>query len=469
MNKRIPLGASLAMLLLVAALTFSITMIYARDDFNTRVSDLRKREAMYEKYSELDRVVRQEFVGNIRETRLMDNVAQGYLAGLDDKHAKYLSAEEYKKRVDEEQTDSVGIGAVVDIAPDDFYLVVNEVYADSPASYAGMQEGDLIIQIDDTELTRENSKQQLDALSGPAGSKLSLVYRRGSAEKRVELTRLAVVIPTVLYSRMLEDSTIAYMHIQKFGDRTYDQFNRELLAHMDAGATSLIIDLRGNEGGTLKTAARILDKLLPEGVLASATYKDGSIETLYTSDANQIDLPIVVLTNATTSSAAEIFAQSIKDFEKGSIVGATTAGNGVMLNLIKLSDGSAIELPVAYYTPKSGITFNNVGIKPDYEVALEDDWKIFVEFEEGDAQLQKAKQIATALEKSPGNSTESPSNSDSSKSSESSDSVSSESSGTPDNSESSSSSESSDESESSDSSDSSDDSETSDDDEDQSK
>lgn len=400
MNKRVSLGTALTMLLIVAAVTFSITMMYARSDFNTRVTDLRESEAMYEKFADLDRLIRPNYIGTINETQLMDSVARGYIEGVGDKYGRYITAEEYKKLTPDEESENVGIGAVIAIAPDDFYLVVNEVYPDSPAAFAGMEAGDLIVQIDDTELTRENSRQQLDAIMGPPGSKIALVTRRGSTENRVEMARLAVTVPTVLYSRLLEDSTVGYMHIKEFGDRTYDQFNRELLNLMDAGATSLVFDLRNNAGGVLKSTTRILDKLLPQGVLVSATYKNGTTETLYTSDDNQINLPMVVLTNAGTASEAELFAQSIKDFEKGSIVGAVTTGKGVMQELLKLPDGSAVELTVAYYKPKSGFDFDGVGIKPDFEVPMEDDWHNYLEVEGSDVQLVKAKEVAIALEKS---------------------------------------------------------------------
>lgn len=353
MNKRVSLGAALAALLMVAAVTFSMTWIYARNTFNQRVTDLTEREQMFEKFAEINKHVRNNFYGSINNTLLMDNVARGYMEGIDDKYSTYITAEEYKKRTQSEE-EYVGIGAVIEQAPDDFYLVVTEVYPDSPAQVAGIEAGDLIVKIDDTDLTRENSRQMLESIVGPQGSRITMVTRRGSEERPlVEMTRRAITIPTV-EAHMMEQASpdeplVGYIRIMEFGERTYDQFNRELQRLMDAGAQSLIFDVRDNSGGVMRSATRILDKLLPDGVLLSALHKDGTVEVQATSDANAINLPMTVLVNGGSESAAELFAQVIRDYEKGHIVGAVTAGKGVMQSTIRLSDGSAIELTVALY------------------------------------------------------------------------------------------------------------------------
>lgn len=395
MNRKISLGAAVSLLLIVAALVFSVTMNYATGLFNQRVSDLTARETMYDKFAEIDGQVRQNYNGPISETQLMDSVAGGYISGIGDKYGRYISAEEYKKMTRESESENEGIGAVIEVAPDDFYLVVVEVYPDSPAEVAGIQAGDLIVKIDDTDLSRENSRQMLESIPGPAGSKITLVTRRGSAESTSEMTRRAVALPTVTDTRLLGESAVGYLRIKEFGDRTYDQFNRELLRLMDTGATSLVVDLRDAKSDALRSCTRILDKLLPEGVLASAIYKNGRTEVLYTSDANAIDLPVVVLTNAATTGTPELFAQAIQDFGKGRTVGATTAGKGTMQRLVRLEDGSALELSVATYVSKSGLSWQGTGVKADFEVAQEGDWTVLPE--EMDSQLVKAKEVAIGL------------------------------------------------------------------------
>lgn len=399
MNFKISAGAALALLLVVAAAVFSITMKFATDNFNTRVSDLRSREAVVDKYAEINRLVRNYYYTDFNEPQMLDSLARGYIEGIGDKYSRYLTADEYKRLTQDSSGDNVDIGAVVEVSSDDFYLMIKEVYPDSPAEVAGIQAGDLIIKIDETDLTRENSRQMLESLQGPAGSKITVVTRRGTTDSTpIEMTRRAVAVPTVLYARMLEDSTVGYLHIKEFGDRTYDQFNRDLIRLIEQGATSLVIDLRDNKSDTLRSATRILDKLLPEGVLVSAVYKDGRTEVLADSDANQINLPIVVLTNANTTGVSEVFAKAIQDFERGRTVGTTTAGKGVMQTILKLEDGSAIELSVATYITRSGQSFSGTGVKADFEVAMEHDWSKLVQAEAADTQLTKAKEVALSLE-----------------------------------------------------------------------
>jgi carboxyl-terminal processing protease len=394
MNKRISLGAAIAFALIVAAATFSMTVIYSLRSFNERVNNLKEREVMYEKFTEIDRVIRENYIGAVNETKLMDSVAQGYIAGSGDKYARYISAEEYAKLTTQSQEENVGIGAVVEVSPDG-YLAVTEVYEDSPAQTAGMQAGDLIVKIDDTDLTMENVETQQSAIYGHQGTKIALLVRRGGEEFLLDMTRRVVVAPSV-YARVIADTQIGYIQIKEFNSGTSDQFNRELDRVIAAGAQSLIFDLRDNKGGVMRQATRILDRLVPAGVLYTAQRKDGTVEE-ERSDGNAIDLPMAVLTNSGTASAAELFAQVLKDYDKARTVGTVTAGKGVMQDVIKLSDGSAIELTVAYYNPPVSPNFDGIGVAPDFDVALDGDWTVLDEAT--DAQLKKAIEVAVARER----------------------------------------------------------------------
>jgi carboxyl-terminal processing protease len=394
MNKRISLGAAIAFAFIVAAATFSMTVIYSLRSFNERVNNLKEREVMYEKFTEIDRVVRDNYIGAIKETQLMDSVAQGYIAGAGDTYARYISAEEYAKLTTQSEEENVGIGAVVEVSPDG-YLSVLEVYDDSPALTAGMQVGDLIVKIDDTDLTMENVEAQRSAIYGHQGTKIALLVRRGGEEFLLDMTRRVVVAPSV-YAHMITDTEIGYIQIKEFNSGTSDQFNRELDRVIAAGAKSLIFDLRDNKGGVMRQATRILDRLVPAGVIYTAQRKDGTVEEVR-SDGNAIDLPMAVLTNSGTASAAELFAQVLKDYNKARTVGTVTAGKGVMQDIIKLSDGSAIELTVAYYNPPVSPNFNGIGVTPDFDVALDGDWTMLDE--ETDAQLKKAIEVAVVRER----------------------------------------------------------------------
>lgn len=393
MNKRVSLGAAIAFMLIVAAATFSMTMIYSQRSFNERVNNLKQREVTYEKFTELDRIIRDNYIGTINETRLLDSVAQGYLSGIDDKYAKYISAEEYAKLTTQSaEGENVGIGAIVEISPDG-YLLVTEVYPDSPAQTAGMLAGDLIVKVDDTDLTKENIEANGNILNGHQGTKVVALVRRGGEEFLMDMTRRTVVAPTV-YSRIIPETEVGYIIIKEFSSTTSDQFNRELDRVISAGAKSLVFDLRDNKGGVMRQATRILDRLAPAGIIYTAQRKDGTVEEVR-SDANSIDLPMSVITNANTASAAELFAQVLKDYDMAKTVGVATAGKGVMQDIIKLSDGSAIDLTVAYYNPPVSPNFDGVGVLPDFEVTMaEEDWTVLDQ--ETDPQLKKAIEVASA-------------------------------------------------------------------------
>ena len=397
MNFKVSLGAAIAFAITVAALTLSITMTYSTNLYNEKMSALREREAANEKFAEIDREVRSHYYKSINNTVLMDSVAKGYLAGIGDPYAKYLSVEEYAKISQGLEGVTVGIGAELEISPDG-YLRVIEVYPDSPAQMAGIEAGDLIISIDDVTLTPENSQQQLSMVEGAVGTRVVMTIRSGASERVEEMTRREIAKTTV-YSRMIEDTNVGYILITEFSDRTSNQFNRELSKLQNAGARAIIFDVRDNKGGILRQATRILDRLIPAGSLVSAVYKDGSVVEMENSDGNWLDLPVVMLANKNTAGAAEVFVQVLKDYGQGNSVGTTTAGNGVVQEMVKLSDGSAIEITVAQYVTPSGEIFNGIGVKPDFEVTmsaeLEGNWRNLNY--ETDPQLQKAVSVALSL------------------------------------------------------------------------
>jgi carboxyl-terminal processing protease len=202
-----------------------------------------------------------------------------------------------------------------------------------------------------------------------------------------------VAIPSV-YSRVIAAENVGYISIRQFNANTPDQFARELRRVLAEGVDSLIFDVRDNPGTSYEAAARILDRLVPEGALYSATYSDGTVNVVGISDANETPLPMTALVNAGTLEAAELFAQDLKDFGKAGIVGSATGGKGVLLDRLKLSDGSAIDLTVAEINTASGYTYNGVGVKPDFDVPMTDPWTSLDE--NTDAQLKKAIEVVVA-------------------------------------------------------------------------
>lgn len=191
--------------------------------------------------------------------------------------------------------------------------------------------------------------------------------RHDNNDKDVEIVRRSIEVPMVTYQQY---GNVGYIKIKEFHNNTPEQFDTALDRLIADGAQALIFDVRNNPGGTIDSVIAMLDRLLPEGDLVSATYHDGHTEVLGTSDAEEVNLPMVVITNDQTASAAELFAQAIKDYNKGRTVGTQTYGKGVMQTIYPLSDGGALSITVAKYNPPKSANFDGVGVKPDYEVQL---------------------------------------------------------------------------------------------------
>ena len=397
MNFRIPLGAAIAFALVVAALTFSITLNYARIDHNERAISLRERELANGKFAEVDREVRQRFFGSINETHLMDSVVRGYLEGLGDPNATYWTAEENARRGQNIGGEPVGIGAVLESHPSG-YLLVREVFPESPALGAGIEVGDWIVTMDETILTPENVDAQLALMYDAVGSRVALIMRRDGEDFNVDIVRRDVERPTV-YGSVVSGTAVGLITIVEFNDRTSIQFNRELNRLQNLGVQALIFDVRDNPGGNLRQAARVIDRLIPAGPIVSAVSRDGSVQVLETSDAHHVDMPMVIVTNRNTAAAAELFALALRDRGNGRVVGTSTAGEGAMLDEISLSDGSAFSITVALYQSPSGISWNLTGVSTDFEVAMSAELEaIRRELDHtSDPQLAKAVEVVLGL------------------------------------------------------------------------
>lgn len=395
MNKKISLGATITLMIMAAAVTFSITMIYYMDVFNGKVYNLKERETMYSKLSELDRIIRANYINDIDEDALNEALADGYVIGSGDKYARYFTPEEYETYMIDLEGRVVGIGVSAEMDPSG-YILIREVYEESPAAIVGLQAGDLIIKVDELDVNTETYEQASQAIRGEEGSKVNITYRRESEDTTIEVTRRKVDVPTV-FSRMI-DGNVGYVQVTEFNDSTSTQFSNQVDALISQGAQALIFDMRNNGGGTLTSVTKMLDKLLPEGDIVSAVYKDGTVDVLAKSDENEINLPMVVLTNNRTASAAELFTQALRDYNKAKSVGTITYGKGTMQSVKKLNDGSAVNVTVARYLPPSGISYDGEGIKPDYEVELTADMQANLGNldETTDPQLRKALEVVTS-------------------------------------------------------------------------
>ncbi len=388
MNKKISLGAAICFMAIAAAIAFTVTMAYARNIFNERIANVEERAEVYQKLSEIDQIVRNSYLNEIDEDELMNSIADGYMAGLNDDYAYYMDQEEYREYQMENAGELIGIGVTV-TQDESGYIRVLEVMEDSPAAQAGLQAGDLITRVGETDVLAVGYEEASSMIRGEEGTSVTLTVHRDQEELTFEVTRRTIETETVSYRLIGENG---YVKITNFHSNTVDDFKAAVEDLIFQGATGLIFDVRNNPGGLLDSVAQILDYLLPEGDIVSSTNSQGETEVLYTSDADCIDLPMVVLCNGETASAAELFSAGLRDYQKAELVGVNTFGKGIMQTAYSLSDGSAVNFTTHYYNPPSGVNFHGVGLKPDYEVQLtaEQELRLNELSDAEDAQLQKA-------------------------------------------------------------------------------
>lgn len=323
----------------------------------------------------------------ITEEEKENGMYKGLFESLGDVYSCYYTPEEYKLL--EEQTQGVyyGIGAYVSRDVETGFCAISGVIKNSPAEEAGLMEGDIIYKVNGEDMTGLELDEVVSNIRGEEGSEVTLTLVRDGKNMEVTLTRARVNTPTV-DSEMLEDG-IGYLQITEFDDVTTEQFNENMAQLKAEGMKGLIIDLRGNPGGNVTTVCAIAEQLLPEGLIFYMEDKDGN-KTEYKCEGADFDLPLVVLVNEYSASAAEILSGAVKDAGIGKLVGKKTFGKGIVQNVIPLEDGSAIKLTIANYYTRGGNDIHLRGVEPDVEVELDTDAYL----DDGtDTQLDKALEV----------------------------------------------------------------------------
>lgn len=316
----------------------------------------------------------------------------GLAAGVGDPYTYYLSTDSLAEQMEKNSGHFVGIGVEI-YAGDDGYIVVSSVTPGGPAEAAGILAEDKITEVDGESITGKTAADVSALVKGEAGTDVTLTIFRESTGEVLEktVTRQDIQVKTVSW-RMMDDN-IGYIAITNFRENTYSQF-KEALDMLEAeGMEKLVLDLRNNTGGLVKSAHEIGEELLPEGIMVYTMDKDGNREDTLCDDVYN-DVPLVVLVNGNSASAAEILAGAIQDTGRGQLIGTTTFGKGLVQRLFTLPDGSGLNVTIQkYYTP-NGTSIHGVGITPDYEVELPEEYAQQTNIPaEADTQLQKAVEV----------------------------------------------------------------------------
>ena len=324
------------------------------------------RDPLYFKLKQME-YFSKEFYGEIDAQKLEDGIFSGYILGLDDKYAGYYTAEENAARSDRLDGKATGIGVIVVKHPKNDSIYIKQVYDNSPAARAGVKVGDEIIAIDDVLISEKGYANSVDSLLREIGSTVNLKLKRGGEHLSVSVEYESFAAQSI-FAKMMGD--YGYIEIISFNTESITQFENAVNSLVASGAKGLIFDLRGNGGGTVGSVTEMLDFLVPKGTIMTVQYSDGTKEVFAKSDASEINLPMAVLVDENTASASELFSATIRDFNKGVLIGNTTYGKGVMQSTFEFTDGSAAVFTVAEFFPNSGKSFNGIGLIPDIEVEL---------------------------------------------------------------------------------------------------
>ena len=367
------LTISLVIIIVVAVFASFIYIALPLITGNSSLSegDTLEQKAVYRFKEALNRI-RNEHIEEFDVDKLVDGAISGMAAATEDPYTQYLTNEEFEEVLNSGDKDKYGgLGTHISFDSTNNAIIIVGIMPDSPAAEAGLQKGDLIIKVEGETVTKENYAKSVDALKGEENTKVKLTIKRGNETFDKEVTRK--IIATNNTESELLDGNIAYIKIWSFDNGVTDQFKAEynkLLEKSNNNLKGIIIDLRNNPGGLVDEAVALADFILPKCDIVKLVRKDGSEEKYTSTDNEKIDLPIVVLTNSSSASAAEILSGAIKDSNRGVLVGEKTYGKGIVQTIQRLSLRGALEITTAKYYTASGVEIHKNGIEPNIEVKL---------------------------------------------------------------------------------------------------
>ena len=306
-----------------------------------------------------------------------DSLYNGLLDSLDDPYSVYYDRKAYQSFKESSSGQYYGIGVAVVQDQTTNAISIDQVYRNSPAAEAGILQGDVLKGVEGEDVSYWTLDDVVEKVRGEAGTFVNLTIYRPDTDETLELQveRRQITQDTVWYE-MLEDQ-IGYIILAEFDTVSPAQMQEALDSLYADGMQALVLDLRGNPGGDLDSLVEIGNLFLPEGNILTIDYRASGVEEYKSKGEHEIQIPMAVLVDGNTASAAEVLTGAIKDYEKGTIIGTQTFGKGIVQTIFPLGDGTAIKLTVAdYYTP-AGNNIHKVGIEPDliveYDPEAEED------------------------------------------------------------------------------------------------
>ena len=388
-------------ILLVAAVTLSCVGCGLNPDLLNRIKEQQRvtipteteGNADYQKkLDEILNILNTYYVDDYSTEKLGDYLAEAAIASTGDRWSYYISAEDYEAYLESNANAYVGIGVTIQLMEEsDPGFSIVSITHESPAEDAGLQIGDMIVGVEGQDALELGMTGTQQHVRGEEGTDVTITIERDGQRFDVTITRRVIEVDVVVYE-MLESGE-GYIKINNFDTHCARDTIAAIEDLCNRGATALIFDLRYNPGGMKNELVEVLDYLLPEGPLFRSVNYKGEEEVDY-SDEDCLDIPMAVIINGDSYSAAEFFAAALQEYEAAVIVGTQTCGKANYQQTFRLSDGSAISISTGHYQTPNGVTLDGIGVTPDVIVEVDEKTYLDLYYEKveraDDAQLQAA-------------------------------------------------------------------------------
>lgn len=322
------------------------------------------------KLDQLETIIDERFIEDVDMTALEDAAADAMVTATGDRWSYYIPASQYASYVEQMQNAYVGIGVTIQPSEEPAGLEVVQVTAGGPAEAAGIQVFDVIVEAEGQNCSEIGMEETRNIIRGEAGTQVQLTINRQGETLAFTVTREKIDVPVATYEVL--DSGYGLITISNFDSKCAHETIAAIEELMEQNVKGIVFDVRFNPGGYKHELVEVLDYILPEGPLFRSETYDGKTET-DTSDAGHIEIPMAVLVNGDSYSAAEFFAAALQEYDYAIVVGEKTCGKGYFQNTITLSDGSAVALSVGKYFTPNGVSLAGVGITPDVTVEVDED------------------------------------------------------------------------------------------------
>jgi carboxyl-terminal processing protease len=367
MNRSVALRGGAVALILVVGFVAGIYVDQAYPEFVPYFGHRSVSRVDLSEVQQAVRLIQADYVdSSVNTTKLSQGSVQGLVSSLGDPFSLYFAPDQYKRLQESYQGRYTGIGVYLSFNTA-AYPVITGTVSGSPAAEAGLQAGDQIIKVGDKDIKGITADQATALIQGPEGTKVTLTIQRGADTISFTIARAQIQVPTVRSATV--GNRILYVRIYQFGSQTSTEFSKALKSGL-AGSSGMVLDLRGDPGGFVSAADDVITQFVTTGETFETRGRSGTDRHQVGSQHGAPSVPLVVLVDANSASAAEIVAGSLQVHHRAKLVGTTTFGKGSVQQDFRLTDGSDLHLTVERWYLPNGVTIDHKGLAPDVPVTL---------------------------------------------------------------------------------------------------